>query len=228
MNTAFCRSKALLGNEVMEKISSVKVLIVGVGGVGSWCAEALARTGYADMTLADFDYVELSNINRQAQALINTVGSHKTEALLTRLKRINPEGRFESICRRFSADTADSFKLGEYDFVVDAIDSVADKAQLILSVLENSRAKLFSSMGAALRFDPSRVKSSAFKKVAGDGLARALRQHFKKTGFFPPRDFTCVWSDESPCKCGIRASLMPVTAAFGLKLASLIIDASRN
>ena len=228
MNNPFSRSAALLGENTMQRISNAKVLVVGIGGVGSWCAEALARTGFPRITMADCDCIDITNTNRQVHALNETIGMSKPDAMSGRLKKINPNGCFTPMTLRFSTETAESFNLASFDFVVDAIDSVADKASLILAALNAERPLLLSSMGAALRFDPSRIKSTPFKKVAGDGLARALRSRFKKLERFPDRDFTCVWSDEPPAECDVRASLMPVTAGFGLKLASLVIDACRT
>lgn len=211
----------------MEIVRSCRILIVGIGGVGSWCAEALARTGFENITLADGDCIDITNINRQSPATQNTIGAPKTHAMRERLLDINPDANITALQLRFSSETCKAFNLSSYDIVIDAIDSVRDKALLINSTLEVNRPRLFSSMGAALRFDPSRVKSTTFKKVTGDGLAKALRNQFKKSALQPKRDFTCVWSDEPPAETKNRASLMPATAAFGLKLAALTIDACR-
>lgn len=227
MNERFSRTEELLGTRTMELISSRKVLIAGIGGVGSWCAEALARTGFRNITLVDGDCIDITNINRQAPAVQSTIGLPKTRAMRNRLLDINPEANITALPLRFSAETLDAFNLSACDIVIDAIDSVRDKALLINTALDTARVRLFSSMGAALRFDPSRVKSSPFKKVTGDGLAKALRAQFKKTGSPVNRDFICVWSDEPPAEIKIRASLMPATAAFGLKLAALAVDACR-
>ena len=143
------------------------------------------------------------------------------DVLARRLLEINPEAEIEARQARYSAETADDFDIASYAYVVDAIDSVADKAHLIRHALSMPSVTLYSSMGAARRLDPLRIRTSEFRKVQGDGLARALRARFKKEGKFPPRKFTCVWSDEPPRTDG--GTVMHVTAAFGLALAGLVV-----
>ena len=209
----------------MKRLAEARVLVVGVGGVGSWCAEALVRTGLGHITLVDDDVVAESNVNRQCPAIAATVGRAKVEAMAERLKAINPACEVDAICARYPCSLfPDSCSL-----IVDAIDSVDCKAELILGAME-AGVPIVSSMGAALRFDPTKVKVTRFEKVEGDGLARALRQRFKKLGRFPKGKFSCVWSGERPsCASGQetaspflagKGSLMPVTATFGMCLAS--------
>ena len=217
----FQRTELLLGMATMSALANTHVLVVGTGGVGSWCAEALARTGVAHLTLVDFDRVCASNVNRQLMATSATVGEPKVAALARRLREINPAADIEAVEGAYSADTAQAFKLEAYDYVIDAIDSVADKAHLIRHALSIPSVTLFSSMGAARRLDPFRIRATEFWKVHGDGLARALRNRFRKTGEFPARKFTCVWSDEPPR--ADAGTVMHVTAAFGLALASLVV-----
>ena len=248
----------------MARFKAARVLVVGVGGVGSWCAEALVRTGLGHITLMDDDVVAESNVNRQCPATSKTLGQPKVEAMAERLKAINPDCEVVSVCDRFERrrgedaaseglsipliDAARTPRL-RFDLIVDAIDSVDCKAELILSATE-AGVPIVSSMGAALRLDPTKVKVMRFEKVEGDGLARALRQRFKKLGRFPKGKFSCVWSSETPvgrsvpdrrnpletndsfeCDCGAlritrptigecKGSLMPVTATFGMCLAS--------
>ena len=219
----FQRTELLLGAPAMRALARTRVLLVGTGGVGSWCAEALVRTGVGRMTLVDADRVCASNVNRQLMATSATIGEPKVEALARRLREINPAADVAAVAGTYSADTAASFKLEEYDYVIDAIDSVADKAHLIRHALAIPSVTLFSSMGAARKLDPFRIRASEFWKVQGDGLARALRIRFRKSGEFPARKFTCVWSDEPPRAEG--GTVMHVTAAFGLALASLVVRA---
>ena len=219
----FQRTELLLGAEAMRALAEARVLLVGVGGVGSWCAEALVRTGIGHLAIVDADRVCASNVNRQLMATPRTVGEPKVEVLARRLREISPSAAITSVAGIYSADTAASFRLEEYGYVVDAIDSVADKAHLIRHALSIPTVTLFSSMGAARKIDPLRIRSSEFRKVEGDGLARALRNRFRKTGEFPCRKFTCVWSDEPPRAEG--GTVMHVTAAFGLALASLVVRA---
>lgn len=217
----FQRTELLLGEETMRALSRTRVLVVGTGGVGSWCAEALVRTGIGHLALVDSDLVCASNVNRQLMATSATIGEPKVKALARRLREINPAADISAVEGVYSADTASTFKLEEYDYVIDAIDSVADKAHLIRNALSIPSVTLFSSMGAARRLDPFRIRATEFWKVQGDGLARALRNRFRKSGEFPARKFTCVWSDEPPR--ADAGTVMHVTAAFGLALASLVV-----
>ena len=128
----FQRSELLLGAEAMGRISEKRVIIFGVGGVGSWCAESLVRSGIKQLTIVDSDSVCASNINRQLMATTETVGQVKADVLRERLHTINPAAEITAIHEFFTADTADSFRLDTYDYIIDAIDSLKDKALLIL------------------------------------------------------------------------------------------------
>lgn len=216
------RSRTLLGEDALSSLSRVRVAVFGLGGVGGWCAEALVRTGVRRILLVDADVVAPSNVNRQIMATPATVGWRKADALAARLAEIAPDAEIESRAVFYDDTTAPSFDLGSYDYVIDAIDSVRSKALLIQSALAYPGATLFSSMGAARRIDPSRVRAVEFSKVQGDGLARAVRAALKKTGGIPARKFTCVCSDEPPV-CDGLGSVVTVTAAFGLALASLVV-----
>ena len=185
----------LLGNEAMERIAQKRVIIFGVGGVGSWCAESLVRSGIRQLTIVDSDRVCITNINRQLMATSKTVGQVKVEALKERLLTINPKAEITAFQQIFNEETAEEFNLDSYDYIIDAIDSLKDKALLILMACR-TKAKLFSSMGAALKLDPTRIKVTEFWKVQGDPLARALRKKFKSQKQFPKRKFQCVYSDE--------------------------------
>ena len=191
----FRRSELLLGNETMELIAQKRVIIFGVGGVGSWCAESLVRSGIRQLTIVDSDRVCITNINRQLMATAKTVGQVKVEALKERLLTINPQAEITALQKIFTQETAASFDIDSYDYIIDAIDSLKDKALLILMACQ-SKARLFSSMGAALKMDPTRIRVTEFWKVKGDPLARALRKKFKSQGQFPKRKFQCVYSDE--------------------------------
>ena len=183
----FRRSELLLGNEAMERIAQKRVIVFGVGGVGSWCAESLVRSGIRQLTIVDFDSVDVTNVNRQLMATTKTVGQVKVEALKERLLTINPSAEITALQKTFTEDTAGEFHLEEYDYIIDAIDSLKDKAALILlatslpSTGEDRRGpKFYSSMGAALKLDPTHIQITEFWKVKGDPLARALRNRFKK------------------------------------------------
>ena len=235
----FRRSELLLGDETMERIAQKRVIIFGVGGVGSWCAESLVRSGIRQLTIVDSDRVCITNINRQLMATTKTVGQVKVEALKERLLSINPSAEVTALQKIFSQETAEEFNLDSYDYIIDAIDSLKDKAALILLACK-TKAKLFSSMGAALKLDPTRIKVTEFWKVEGDPLARAIRKKFKHYGQFPEKKFQVVYSDEllenkgcppdtdeTPSvfnKPQTNGSLAHITAIFGFTLAGLVIQ----
>lgn len=247
----FSRSIALLGDDAFERLTQKRVILFGVGGVGSWCAEALVRTGLAHLTLVDNDVVVPSNLNRQLMATQHTLGQPKVEAMRQRLLSIHPEADITVRCEAYTPQTADTFRLEDYDVIIDAIDSLAEKAHLILRAT-STPAHFFSAMGAALKLDPTRVQVSEFWKVSGCPLARALRNRFKREKTFPARKFLCVWSNEvvqpsnatpppsdgensTPTlgawdakKAQINGSLVPVVATWGMTLASLVIRAIKE
>ena len=232
-NEFLSRTNLLLGAETLRRLEDARVAIFGLGGVGGWCAEALARSGIGNMMIVDFDTVQESNINRQIIALESTVGQAKVEAFSRRLKDINPQISLDERKVFYSEQNASEFELEKFDYVIDAIDSLDSKVALIRHVLSLEGVKLYSSMGAALKKDIFAISASNFKKVQGDGLARALRQRFKKSGGIPEKPFTCVWSAEKLQNQvaqeggrGKRAmgSIMHITAAFGLALANLVIN----
>ena len=226
----FRRTELLLGDELMERLSSKSVIIFGVGGVGSWCAESMVRSGIKHLTIVDSDRVCITNINRQLMATTKTVGQVKVDALKGRLLSINPSAEITALQQIFTAETAESFQLDSYDYIIDAIDSLKDKALLILMACQ-TKAKLFSSMGAALKLDASRIKTAEFWKVQGDPLARALRKRFKRDGRYPKRKFQCVFSDEllenkmpiDPNDRG-NGTIAHITAIFGFMLAGLVVQ----
>lgn len=210
----FNRAQLLLGSDAMERLSSIKVIIFGVGGVGSWCAESLVRSGISHLTVVDSDRVCITNINRQLMATVKTVGQVKVEALKERLLTINPMAEIDARQQIFSEETADSFCLDSYDYIIDAIDSLKDK-RLLIEMACNTKAVFFSSMGAALKMDPTRIKVTEFWKVEGCPLARALRQRFKRLKRKPARKFLCVYSDEllenkgHNASCGTEKCMCP-------------------
>ena len=164
----FSRAEALLGDATMQRVKNAKVLIFGVGGVGSWCAEGLVRSGISNLTIVDFDVVAPSNINRQLMAIPSVVGEPKVEEMRKRLLQINPNAEIVALNARFDADFTKSYpnlRLDKFDYVVDAIDSLDDKIQLILQATSIPTLKFFSSMGAAMKFDPTKVDTAEFWKV---------------------------------------------------------------
>ncbi len=245
MENIFQRGERLLGNEVMVELASKRVIVFGVGGVGSWCAEGLVRSGVAKLTIVDSDCVSVTNINRQLMATTKTVGQPKVEVLQERLLEINPNAEIEAIQDIYCAENADKFGLSDYDYVIDAIDSLKDKAHLILESTKLG-IKLFSSMGAALKLDPMKVNVAEFWDVKGCPLGAALRKKFKKEKTFPKRKFKCVYSEEllenkgdAPIvdensgtwdvkKAQINGSLVHITAIFGFTLSGLVLQDVEN
>lgn len=245
-NGIFDRAERLLGKDKMGDIARVRVILFGVGGVGSWCAEGLVRTGIVNLTIVDADKVSETNINRQLMATTQTIGEYKVEALKRRLLEINPAARIDALAQVYDEDTSASFDLGSYDYVIDAIDSLKYKVHLIRTA-SRTKARLFSSMGAALKIDPTRIKVAEFWKVKGCPLAAALRRKMKE-GEKPSKKFLCVYSDEllenkgevyetdeskksellkvdNPSKkAQINGTLVHITAIFGFTLSGLVIQ----
>ena len=224
----FSRTEMLVGNDAMELLRRTKVIIFGLGGVGSWCAEALVRSGVGHLTLVDPDCVDVTNVNRQLPALTSTLGRPKVEVLRERFLDINPEVEIIARQERFTTDTAASFHIEGFDYVIDAIDSIADKLELILLATSKFQFSIFnfqffSSMGAARKMDPLQVRVTEFWKVDGCPLAATLRKRMRKQQRFPERKFKCVWSPERNDDAQPKGTMMPVTATFGLTLASLIL-----
>jgi len=240
----FNRSELLLGTKVLENIRQKRIILFGVGGVGSWCAESLVRNGICHLTLVDSDRVCITNCNRQLMATTKTIGKMKVEVLRERLLEINPEADIKALQTIYNEDTADGFQLECYDFIIDAIDSLKDKVHLIQKAChlahEHKQITFLSSMGAALHIDPTQVRVAEFWKIKGDPLARALRNKFKRTKEFPESKFLCVYSEEKTLenqginqvsdgsgsmftKAQANGSLSHVTGIFGFMLAGLVI-----
>ena len=223
------RSCTILGNEAMQTLNRKRVIVFGVGGVGSWCAESLVRTGLTHLTIVDSDTVCVTNCNRQLMAVSSTIGQSKVEAMKRRLNDINPAAQITALSTRYTPESAEQFHLEEYDVVIDCIDSLPDKADLIL---RTSRlypdTLLLSSMGAALKKDPTKIQVAEFWKVEGDALARALRNRFKRSKQFPAHKFQCVYSKEPPLPNLVEGdgngSLVHITSIFGMMLSGLAIE----
>ena len=230
----FNRAELLLGADAMERLGTVRVILFGVGGVGSWCAEGLVRSGITHLTLVDADRVAPSNINRQRMATTFTVGRPKVDVLKEMLLEINPSAEITALEARFTEATADSFALESYDYIIDAIDALKDKAALILRAAATP-ATFFSSMGAACKIDPTKVRVASFWEVRGCPLGAMLRKKLRKAGTLPAKDFLCVYDEELLENRGTdtalpeelkfekkahNGSLVTVTAHFGFTLAS--------
>lgn len=208
------RSSLLLGDDTMSAMGSVRVLLFGVGGVGSWCAEGLVRSGVTNITLVDSDTVCITNVNRQAMALPSTVGQPKVEVLRQRLLSINPNANITAIQKIFCEENADEFDMDSYDYIVDAVDSLKDKVALILRATQ-TKAEFFSSMGAALKVDPTKIRVAEFWDVKGCPLGAVLRKRLKRAKTYPAHKFLCVYDEEvlpnrgSNSVCKLSADMCP-------------------
>jgi tRNA A37 threonylcarbamoyladenosine dehydratase len=209
----FQRTELLLGKSFIEKAAEKRVIIFGIGGVGSWCAESLVRSGIRQLTIVDSDRVCVTNVNRQLMATTKTVGQVKTDILRDRLLEINPKAQINAVQKIYSPETSESFELESYDFIIDAIDSLSNKVHLIQTATKTN-ATFFSSMGAALKMDPTRIKVAEFWKVQGCPLGSALRSRIKKSGGVAKK-FKCVYSDEllenkgANASCGTEKCMCP-------------------
>jgi len=190
----FQRTELLFGAEKMAEIAQKRVIIFGVGGVGSWCAESLIRTGIRHLTIVDSDRVCVTNINRQLLATTQTVGEVKTEALKKRLLEINPSAEILALQKIYEPANSDSFELDTYDYIIDAIDSLSNKIDLIRKATR-THAVFFSSMGASLKLDPTKIRVAEFWKVQGCRLAALVRKDIRK-GDLPAKEFLCIYSEE--------------------------------
>ena len=240
----FNRTKRLVGDEIMESIFQKRVILFGVGGVGSWCAESLVRSGIRELVLVDSDRVSITNVNRQLMATTKTVGKVKVEVLKDRLLEINPNANIVALQEIYEEANTEKFQLGSFDYIIDAIDSLENKMQLLWHATR-TKATVFSSMGAALKMDPTRIKVAEFWKVAGCPLARALRDKFKRKKLKLGKKVMCVYSDEllenlggvpendsAPDefhKVAYNGTMAHATAIFGFTLAGLVMqDIYRN
>ena len=199
------RTEMVIGRAASAALAEIRVIIFGIGGVGSWCAESLVRSGVKHLTIVDSDIICATNINRQLQATSSNVGKVKTDELRERLLLINPQAEIIGINQAYEAETADSFPLNNYDYVIDAIDSLRNKILLIERSLA-AGVSLFSSMGAAAKLDPTLIKIATLAKTTVCPLAFQVRRALRQRNV--PMDFLCVYSTEeqrepqTPSFCG--------------------------
>ena len=225
------RTERLIGTEGLERLADARVILFGVGGVGSWCAESLVRSGVGHLTLVDPDCVDITNINRQLPATLETVGRPKVEVLQERFATINPACEVTALQERYTLGA--DFHLSGYDVIIDAIDSLTDKANLIMEA-SATEAGFFSAMGAACKMDPQKVRVAEFFEVRGCPLGAALRKRLRKNGTLPAKPFLCVYDEEvltnrgpeldpGPGKAVANGTLAHITGIFGFTLAGLAV-----
>ena len=222
MNGIFERIAALIGEESVEKLKNARVIVFGLGGVGGYTAEALARSGVGAMDIVDNDVFVLSNINRQIGALHSTIGQKKTEVMTKRLRDINPALQITAHELFVLPENVSQFDFSSYDYVVDAIDTVKAK----IAIIERAKAcgvPVISAMGAGNKLDPTKFKAADISKTSVCPLARAVRQELKKRGV---NGVKTVYSEETPVKTGLSvpASVVYATAAMGLLIAKEVIE----
>lgn len=218
----------LLGAEGVSRLAAARVAVFGVGGVGGYAAEALARAGVGHIDLIDSDRVAVSNINRQIIATHETIGMYKTEAMRDRIASINPETSVGCYNIFFDEDTKGNFDFSSYDYVIDAIDSLSAKVELIASVKE-SESKIISAMGAGNKLDPTMFEVSDISKTTVCPLARAVRTALRKRGI---NHLKVVYSKEPPVippevsdgeRKRVPASISFVPSVMGLIIAGEVI-----
>ena len=190
----FVRTAMLIGEESVKKLNNSSVCVFGVGGVGGYCAEALARSGVGKITVVDNDKIAVSNINRQIIATFSTVGELKVDAVKKRLLDINPKINVTALPDFFGTETADKYDFSSFDYVVDAIDTVS--AKLLLAEKCNAvGVKLISAMGAGNKLDPTAFKVADISKTSVCPLAKVMRRELKKRGI---SHLKVVYSEEQP------------------------------
>ena len=227
--SCFSRTALIFGKEAMEKLDSSSVIVFGAGGVGGYVIEALARSGIGRLDIVDNDKIALSNINRQILALEHTVGRPKTEVAIERIKSINPNIKTKGYQLFYLPETASEIDLSQYDYIVDAIDTVTAKIHLIVEA-QKLDIKIISSMGTGNKTNPTMLEVADIYKTSVCPLARVMRQELKKRGI---KKLKVVYSKEIPCgkadnsasseKTKVVGSTAFVPPAAGLIIASEVV-----
>lgn len=215
------RMEIMLSSEDIEKIKSKSVLIFGLGGVGGSCAETMARSGIGRIGIVDKDVFDVTNINRQIFATMDSIGKNKTDVAEERLLSINPELKIDKYNINFSKETAQDINFNDYDYIVDAIDTVTSKIELI-EIATILNIKIISSMGAGNRLDPTAFEVTKIEKTKNDPLARVMRKKLKEKGI---KNVPVVCSREIPIKTSNRTpgSISFVPPVCGMILTSFVI-----
>lgn len=235
MKQRFQRLGYLVGNEGLERLSQKHVAVFGVGGVGSFVAEALARAGVGEMTIIDYDIIDITNINRQIHALETTVGQVKVEAMAERMKAINPDLIVHTINDVYLPEKSEQFFKASYDYVVDAVDMVTAKIDLVLKCQEKG-IPLIASMGTGNKMDPSQLRIADIYETSICPLARVMRRELKKRGveslkvvYSVEPAMTPQYPEEPLTAPKIGRKMSPGSTSFvpssaGLMLASVVIN----
>lgn len=225
MENRFSRTELLVGTEAVEKLKKSHVAVFGVGGVGGYAVEALARSGIGTLDLIDKDKVSISNINRQIIATDKTVGRLKAEVAAERVLDINPDITVNVYNMFYTPETSSNFDFSQYDYVIDAIDTVSGKIELVMQA-EKSHTPIISSMGAGNKLDPTMFEVSDIYKTSVCPLARVMRRELKARGI---KKLKVVYSKETPVTPKIRQTdsetgkAVPASIAFVPSVVGLII-----
>ncbi len=231
MNQAFIRQEMLLGSEAMERLAKAHVIVFGIGGVGSYAVEGLARAGIGALTLVDSDTVGISNLNRQLCALHSTLGQYKSDVMAARVRDINPDCRVRSLPLLYNEESKEQFFDRPYDYIVDAIDLVSCKLSLICTARERN-IPMISAMGTGNKLDPTQFCITDISKTSGCHLARIMRRELRARGI---DHHTVLFSKElpqtplsmeepPPGRRSIPASLSWVPSVAGLMLAGHVVQ----
>lgn len=231
MQQEFLRTEMMLGPAAMERLWKSHVAVFGLGGVGSWAVEALARSGVGALTLVDHDEVGLTNLNRQLGALHSTLGKPKAEALAERVRDISPDCRVTPLVARYDGEHREAFFSARYDYIVDAIDLVSCKLDLIQTALERD-IPILSALGTGNKLDPGQFRISDISRTEGCPLARVVRKELRARGILHHR---VLWSPERPAvtdqsgeapppgRRSIPASVAWVPSVAGLMMAGDVV-----
>ncbi|MEE0946436.1 MAG: tRNA threonylcarbamoyladenosine dehydratase [Acutalibacteraceae bacterium] len=220
MTEEFSRTASVIGESALEKLNNSKVAVFGVGGVGGHAAEALVRAGVGSIDLIDFDMVSLSNINRQLIALHSTVGLKKIDVLKERLLDINPSLSINCFPVFYGEETQNEISLSEYDYIIDAIDSVQSKVLLIVNS-QKANTPIISSMGAGNKLNPAEFEVADIYKTSVCPLAKIMRTNLKKQGV---KKLKCVYSKEEPkVRTTPPGSMSFVPSVVGMIMASEVV-----
>lgn len=225
INEKFSRTERLIGTEAMEKLAKAHVAVFGVGGVGGHVCEALIRSGVGSLDIIDNDVFSESNLNRQLFSLSDNIGCYKVDEAEKRLLQINPEAVIRKFRTFYTPETSDEFDFTQYDYVIDAIDTVTGKIGLIMQANE-SGVPIISSMGAGNKLDPTRFEVADIYKTSVCPLARVMRYELKKRGI---KHLKVVYSKEEPIKVSSdgmsenHGKPVPGSTAFVPSVAGLII-----
>ena len=227
----FARTEMLVGSTALERLAGASVAVFGIGGVGSYAVEALARAGVGRLTLVDHDVIDVTNINRQIHALTETVGAAKTETMAHRIRSINPACAVREIRAFYQPEAADQFFSEPYDYVLDAVDTVTAKIDLAVQCHRRG-IPIIASMGAANKLDPALFEVIDIYRTSGDPLARILRKKLKERGIphlrvvcSRERPRTPAIGEEQPAagRNSVPASISFVPSAAGLIMAGAVI-----